>query len=148
MVGHALPFATPSPPASASAHLFVLCTGDVNGDGMVDVQDFLALLQAWGTVGGFGPADSDCDGTVGTLDFLSQLASWGLCPNVTGTQPLSLRDEFLAADLTSSNYDAFVNNVADPNYRCWTAHYLTTCSPTCAQPPTCPSGDPYRTGRH
>jgi len=53
------------------------CPADINGDGVVDVLDFLALLADWG---GGGPADVDGDGVVGILDFLAILAAWGACP--------------------------------------------------------------------
>jgi hypothetical protein len=53
------------------------CPGDITGDGAVDVQDFLALLAAWGDSG--GPADVNDDGTVDVLDFLDLLAAWGPC---------------------------------------------------------------------
>jgi hypothetical protein len=46
-------------------------------DGIVDVVDFLALLQQWSQVG------SACDvngGGVSTTDFLALLAHWGPCP--------------------------------------------------------------------
>jgi hypothetical protein len=55
------------------------CPGDCagGGDGTVDVQDFLALLGAWGQVG--GPCDLDGDG-VSITDFLLMLSGWGPCP--------------------------------------------------------------------
>jgi hypothetical protein len=52
--------------------------GDIDGDGVVGIVDFLALLADWGT------CDADCcltdldlDGVVGIIDFLAQLANWG-----------------------------------------------------------------------
>jgi hypothetical protein len=54
------------------------CPADVNGDGEVNVQDFLDLLAAWGDPG--GPADVNEDGVVGIADFLQMLAEWGPCP--------------------------------------------------------------------
>ncbi len=47
-----------------------------NGDGMVDVIDFLALLASWGSP---GPCDFSGD-VVDVLDFLDQLSHWGACP--------------------------------------------------------------------
>jgi predicted outer membrane repeat protein len=51
---------------------------DVDGNGVVGVTDFLALLAAW------GPCPDDCcladfdlDGMVGVTDFLILLANWG-----------------------------------------------------------------------
>ena len=46
--------------------------------GNVGITDFLALLAAWGTDPG-GPPDFDGDGDVGITDFLSLLAAWGPC---------------------------------------------------------------------
>ncbi|MHC4422358.1 MAG: DUF3466 family protein [Planctomycetota bacterium] len=57
----------------------VPCTGDLNGDGVVGVNDFLMLLTAWGECSGC-PADLDGDGVVGVSDFLVLLAAWGPCP--------------------------------------------------------------------
>ncbi len=52
-------------------------TGDIDGDGHVDVTDFLALLSAWGPCPGAPcPADLDGDGSVGIVDFLLLLANW------------------------------------------------------------------------
>ncbi len=53
------------------------CPSDVNGDGTVNVQDFLGLLADWGATG--GPADVNGDGTVNVEDFLQMLAEWGPC---------------------------------------------------------------------
>jgi hypothetical protein len=54
------------------------CPSDVNGDGTVNIQDFLALLAEWDQVG--GPADINEDGIVDVQDFLQMLAEWGPCP--------------------------------------------------------------------
>jgi agmatine/peptidylarginine deiminase len=54
------------------------CPCDVNGDGVVNVSDFLDLLAAWGSAG--GPADVNDDGIVNVQDFLLLLAAWGECP--------------------------------------------------------------------
>ncbi len=53
------------------------CPADCgNGNGMVDVFDFLALLSQWGQL---GSCDMD-GGGVGLNDFLDLLAAWGPCP--------------------------------------------------------------------
>jgi hypothetical protein len=57
------------------------CNNPPDGDGLVNTQDFLALLAQWG-----GPGSCDCnnqgagDGVVNTQDFLAILATWGNCP--------------------------------------------------------------------
>lgn len=47
--------------------------GDVNGDGLVDFNDMLALMQAFGTIPGNQNwnerADLNSDGVVDVLDF-------------------------------------------------------------------------------
>jgi len=55
-----------------------LCPWDLDGDDLVGINDFLALLAAWGTDPG-GPPDFDGDGVVGIGDFLDLLANWGPC---------------------------------------------------------------------
>jgi len=49
--------------------------GDVNGDGIVNVEDLLALLASWGEPG--GPADINGDGIVDVVDLLILLENWG-----------------------------------------------------------------------
>ncbi len=56
-----------------------ICLGDVTGDLMVDITDFLTLLGSWGFCGAC-PADLDGDGIVGITDFLALLGNWGQCP--------------------------------------------------------------------
>ena len=49
--------------------------GDINGDGVVNTEDLLMLLGAWGNPG--GPEDINGDGTVNTEDLLILLGNWG-----------------------------------------------------------------------
>jgi len=56
--------------------------GPDEGDGVVNVLDFLLMLSEWGSA---GPFDCDMapdggDGAVNVLDFLFLLSSWGACP--------------------------------------------------------------------
>jgi len=56
----------------------LLCPADIDGDGDIDVTDFLALLAAWGPNPGH-PADLNGDGVVDVVDFLELLSGWGAC---------------------------------------------------------------------
>jgi len=58
--------------------------GDLNGDGIVDVQDLLAVIGAWGACGGtcppaclgdIAPIGGDC--SVNVQDLLAVIANWG-----------------------------------------------------------------------
>ena len=66
-------------PFAGSAYVFAditpPCPADLSHDGNVGIQDFLALLAAWGTPGG----DVNGDGTTGIQDLLLLLAAWGPC---------------------------------------------------------------------
>ena len=49
-----------------------------DGDGVVGINDFHALLADWSMTD--SPCDVDGDGVVGISDFLDLLAKWGPCP--------------------------------------------------------------------
>jgi len=75
--------------ATASSSFEVTLTAasicpDLDGDGVVAVQDMLMLLGSWGPVDcepqAPGCPDLDGDGTVGVPDFLDLLGAWGPCP--------------------------------------------------------------------
>ncbi len=51
------------------------CTGDLNGDGFVGVDDLLAVIAAWGTADG----DVDGDGMTGVDDLLLLISAFGEC---------------------------------------------------------------------
>jgi len=51
--------------------------GDLNGDGVVDVNDLLELLSQWGPCPSGCSGDLDGDGTVGVDDLLALLAHFG-----------------------------------------------------------------------
>jgi agmatine/peptidylarginine deiminase len=50
--------------------------GDVNGDGLVNVEDILQVMGNWGACGLSCPEDLDGDGTVGVTDLLIVVANW------------------------------------------------------------------------
>lgn len=54
-----------------------VCAADIDGDGVVGVDDLLVLIAAWGTSD--EDADVNGDGTVSTEDLLLVLAGWGIC---------------------------------------------------------------------
>ncbi len=56
------------------------CSGDLNGDGVVNVFDLLALLEEWGSCPGC-PADLNDDDEVNVFDLLLLLENWGPCPS-------------------------------------------------------------------
>ena len=53
------------------------CTGDINGDSVVDVTDLLEVVGSWGVAG--GPADINGDGIVDVGDVLELVGVWGPC---------------------------------------------------------------------
>ncbi len=55
------------------------CTGDFNGDGVVDGADFGFILAAWGPCPGC-PEDLNGDGEVSGADVGLLLSVWGPCP--------------------------------------------------------------------
>ncbi len=64
--------------------------GDANGDGMVNADDILAVISAWGPCPpGDCPADVNGDGAVNTDDLLLVIANWGSggTPRSGGSQP-------------------------------------------------------------
>ncbi len=60
------------------------CTGDANGDRVIDFADITAVLSNWGasyTPGSGGAGDANDDGSVDFADITAVLSSWGaVCP--------------------------------------------------------------------
>ena len=54
------------------------CVADIDGDGVVEVDDLIILLSAWGPNPGH-PADLDGDDVVDVDDLILVLSSWGPC---------------------------------------------------------------------
>jgi hypothetical protein len=53
------------------------CQEDIDQDGMINVNDLLAVVGGWG---GSDPAlDLNGNGTVDTPDLLAVIAAWGPC---------------------------------------------------------------------
>ncbi len=70
--GHIGPFPDVVAAAQAAA-----CPRDLDGNGAVDLEDFLQLIASWGEVGGMADFGG---GGVGINDFLDLLKNWGPCP--------------------------------------------------------------------
>lgn len=49
---------------------------DINGDGVVNVQDLLLVMSNWGTCAGSCPGDVTGDGVVNVSDLLAVIAAW------------------------------------------------------------------------
>jgi hypothetical protein len=50
--------------------------GDINGDGTVNVNDLLAVINAWGPCASPCPADLNSDGAVNVDDLLIVINNW------------------------------------------------------------------------
>ena len=55
----------------------VACEGDTNDDGVVDVEDLVAVILAWGTAD--ANADVDGNGIVDVVDLTTVILAWGNC---------------------------------------------------------------------
>ena len=55
-----------------------VCGADLDGNSVVDVDDLLSLLAAWGPCADC-PQDLDDSGSVDVDDLLALLAAWGDC---------------------------------------------------------------------
>jgi serine protease AprX len=75
--GGGVPFDYLETNLSAAQECTEPCPADVTGDLVVNVNDLLFLLDAWGDPG--GPADLNEDGIVNILDLLLMLDAWGGC---------------------------------------------------------------------
>ncbi|MCI0362439.1 MAG: hypothetical protein L0219_01070 [Phycisphaerales bacterium] len=117
------------------------CPSDVNDDDLVDVNDILGVVAAWGATN--GPADVDQSGLVDVADLLLVISNWGPCtgpsvPTASQLAGLSLAsypffdyalafnagmtvqlavDPFLHPDLANVTADAYI--VADRTALQW-----------------------------
>jgi hypothetical protein len=77
----ALPSGEGLPGGDAVVRFTVNALGDLNGDGIVNVNDFLLMLAGWGSCpqpcppSCTGDLDGNCE--VNVNDFLLLLANWG-----------------------------------------------------------------------
>ena len=63
---------------TANPTLNASCPSDFNGDGVVDVNDLLLLIAAWGSCDAC-PEDLNSDGVVDVNDLLLVISAWGAC---------------------------------------------------------------------
>ncbi len=67
-------------PSTMETHPNQRCSGDVNGDNKVDVNDLLRVILDWGDCPSTDcPSDLNLDGMVGLDDLLIVVKSWGNC---------------------------------------------------------------------
>ena len=67
-----------SPQAKNLTLVFPLdCEGDLDGDGLVNINDLLIVLSDYGCIGDGCEGDSDNSGVVGIEDILNVLAAFG-----------------------------------------------------------------------
>lgn len=141
------------------------CLADINGNGVVDTQDWLALLQAWGPCPAPPdpcPADFDGNGEVDVRDFNYLLANWGDCPDPESggsgfsapqgqqSETPSLPEALNSTGLVwPADLQTFIDCMTDgslaeqENCLCWMAHYLQGCMGLLCLPPPCPGDDPF-----
>ncbi len=55
----------------------IACDSDIDGDGMVNVTDLLAVIDACGQ--SESDADVNDDGNVNVSDVLQIVSDWGIC---------------------------------------------------------------------
>jgi hypothetical protein len=72
----ALPSGDGQPGGSATIRFRVRAAGDVDGDGVIGIDDLLAVINAWGPCPGC-PEDIDGNGVVGSDDLLVVILGWG-----------------------------------------------------------------------
>ena len=63
------------------------CIADISGDGVVNIQDILALIGYWDSSGPLG--DLNADGIVSIHDLLILVAGWGECTDVPCGPPMA-----------------------------------------------------------
>jgi hypothetical protein len=68
---------------SLSVSIAQICDGDTNGDGHVNIDDLIAVIQRWDfgcpPAPEFCEADLDGDGLVDINDLLEIVNGWGMC---------------------------------------------------------------------
>ncbi len=136
-------------------HLFVLrpyeepaCPADFTGpsgipDGVVDVNDLVGVINQWGICELECTADIDRNCVVDVTDLVAVNTNWGPCPGSSSSAMASgsMLQTLVAAGLSPVDLVLFLTNIQNENYRCWMAHYLTSCNPCLGH--SCSGPDPY-----
>jgi probable HAF family extracellular repeat protein len=73
--------------------LLLVRPGDIDGDGVVDTEDLLTLLAAWGDCPFDCPWDFNGDGVVDDLDADILVEHWGDCPDPPAECPWDLNGD-------------------------------------------------------
>ncbi|MFT4593895.1 MAG: putative outer membrane repeat protein [Phycisphaerales bacterium] len=89
------------------------CIADISGDGVVDIDDILALIGYWGSPGPLG--DLNADGIVSIHDLLILVAGWGECTNVPCSPPMAGAVQWTIEEGGNGHWYAFM-----PAYISWT----------------------------
>ncbi len=68
---------------------FAFCPSDClqTPDGLIGIQDMLAMLAQWGGEAGGGPCDANFDGVIDLIDFVELMGAWGPCEEVPSSAP-------------------------------------------------------------
>ena len=77
-IGVAAPVSAPvfGPPMRPGEEAPIYCDSDFNGDGIVNVNDLLRMINAWGDSDWY---DISGDGSVDVSDLLMLIDAWGVC---------------------------------------------------------------------
>ena len=108
------------------------CSADINLNGVVDIIDFLAVIDQWG---GPGLADINNDGVVDVQDLLAVIDQWGPCPSPEDCfdrqDTYHEQDPFLLTDKpqfgTSVSIDGDWAIVGAPEADCTDGNDYTNC---------------------
>jgi len=89
---------------------------DLNGDGVVDKDDLLLLLENWGPCDGYCPADLNGDGVVNVSDLLILLGGWTYpipdeAPTTPGSSLVADAKSAIADDINSISIQALSEEI-------------------------------------
>jgi hypothetical protein len=103
---------------------FAICPGDTTGDGMINVEDMVDVILAWGSDDFV--ADIYHDGTVDVVDLIIVLLNWGPCAPQTPLAGACCLPSGGCADFTSAGCAALGGEFQGPGVPC--------TPPPCAPP--------------